>query len=78
MPIPYITHYSYVYTVKGRTYRYRREMGYAKKSLLRKMPLVYVKGFPRHAYPYKFTGFLEWIFAVMFMLLSICFAFPPQ
>ncbi len=68
--IPRITQYQYIYTVKGKLYRYSDENYRSKRHLLPKATLVYVKGFPRHAYRNKFTGLKEWILGILLLLLG--------
>lgn len=73
--IPILTKYVYTYTVKGRLYRYTREDAMSERRLFKKATMVYVKGFPRHAYPNKFTGEMEWIFGLLFFLPGLYFLF---
>lgn len=63
--IPIQTRYTYTYTVGGKEYRYASEDHHGKRRLLSKAPMVYVKWFPRHAYPYKFKGTTEWVLGIM-------------
>ena len=63
--IPIQTRYTYIYTVGGKEYRYASEYHHGKRRLLSKVPVVYVKWFPRHAYPYKFQGTTEWVLGIM-------------
>ncbi len=72
--IPVSTKYVYVYTVKGRKYRYRTENEYRRKRpLFQRMPVVYVKWFPHRAYPHKFKATAEWVFGTMFVIFGIGF-----
>jgi len=66
--IPISTRYTYTYTVKGKEYRYCAGAMYSKRRLLSKVSMVYVKWFPRHAYPNRFKGTNEWVlgFAIFF------------
>ena len=68
--IPRFTHYAYIYTANGKPYCYQQEMHHSKRRLLPKLSLVYVKGFPRHAYPNKFTGTSEWILGFCMLFVS--------
>ncbi len=63
--LPIQTRYTYTYTVGGKEYRYASEYHHGKRRLLPKVPVVYVKWFPRHAYPYKFKGTTEWVPGIM-------------
>ena len=72
--IPVSTKYVYVYTVNGRKYRYRKENEYRRRRpLFQRMPMVYVKWFPRRAYPHKFKATVEWVFGTMFVIIGIGF-----
>ncbi len=69
--VPIFTEYVYMYSVKGRDYHYSGSGSHSKKRLLPKVPLVFVKGFPRHAYPNKFKGTKEWIVGVFALLIGV-------
>lgn len=69
--MPIQTRYTYTYTVGGKKYRYASEYHHGKRRLLPKVPVVYVKWFPRHAYPYKFKGTTEWVLGIMSLLGGI-------
>ncbi len=76
--IPMVTKYTYIYTVNGKQYKYSGEKKIHKRRLLSNITVVYVKGFPRHAYPNKFTGLKEWgsgicLILVGSMFLWVCF-----
>ena len=77
--IPNLTDYTYVYTVNGKEYKYSGHITRSKSNLLPRTILVYVKGFPRHAYPDKFNGINEWAmgFCYIFMaiILFVCIKF---
>ena len=73
--IPRCTQYAYTYTVKGRQYRYSRQMQYSKRRLLPKASLVYVKWFPRHAYVNKFTGEVEWVMGISMLCIACLFLY---
>ena len=70
-PIPIRTEYTYTYTVKGKTYQYLGKELSTKRHLLPKVSMVYVKGFPRHAYPNKFKGTNEWTIAFIMFLIGV-------
>lgn len=69
--IPRLTRYGYVYTVGGKQYCYSAESRNSKRRLLRKTVLVFVKWFPRRAYPNKFTGIKEWALGLSFLLVAL-------
>ena len=68
--IPTLTNYAYSYCVKGKTYRYLGREMRTKSHLLPKVSMVYVKWFPRHAYPNKFKGENEWVAAFVMILIG--------
>lgn len=41
-----------------------------KQKLLPKVSMVFVKWFPRHAYPNKFKGEKEWVVAFVALLIG--------
>lgn len=69
--LPIQTRYTYTYTVGGKEYRYASEYHHGKRRLLPKVPMVYVKWFPRHAYPYRFKGTTEWALGIAFLIGGI-------
>ena len=71
--IPNLTKYTYVYAVNGKQYKYSAEKRTHKRNLFSKVIMVYVKGFPRHAYPNKFTGFKEWSIGIFLIILGTMF-----
>lgn len=71
--IPISTDYVYTYTVKGKLYKYTANQRRTKRNLFRKVSMIYVKWFPRHAYPNKFTGANEWVAGIFMMLFGILF-----
>ncbi|MBE6664807.1 MAG: hypothetical protein E7603_01120 [Ruminococcaceae bacterium] len=73
--IPNLTKYTYVYTVNGKQYKYSAEKRTHKRNLFFKVTMVYVKGFPKHAYPNKFTGFKEWTLGIFLILMGSMFLF---
>ena len=68
--IPTLTNYAYSYCVKGKTYRYSGQEMRTKRHLSPKTSMVYVKWFPRHAYPNKFKGENEWGTAFVMLLIG--------
>ena len=69
--IPIMTRYSYIYTVRGKEYRYSSENLSSKRHLFPKTSMVFVKWFPRHAYPNKFTGIVEWAMGLCFLFMGL-------
>ena len=69
--LQYTTRYTYVYTVRGKQYRYSGSGSQRKSRLPPKLELIYVKWFPRHVYPYKFTGSQEWALGVLLLLAAL-------
>ncbi|MBQ3490536.1 MAG: hypothetical protein IJA86_08095 [Clostridia bacterium] len=73
--IPNLTKYTYVYTVNGKQYKYSAEKEIHKRRLFPRTSMVYVKCFPRHAYPNKFTGFKEWLLGIYLILMGFLLLF---
>ena len=72
--IPVATKYVYVYTVGGREYKYRSEKKHRRnRPLYQRVPMVYVKWFPRRAYPHKFSATGEWLVGIGFVFYGILF-----
>jgi hypothetical protein len=71
--IPFLTKYRYVYTVGSKTYTFNWEARHNKRKLFPKTTMVYVVGFPRHAYPNRFTGIREWIWSYLGLLIGVLF-----
>lgn len=69
--IPIMTRYGYTYTVKGKEYRYTGEELRSKRRLLPKASMVFVKWFPRRAYPNKFKGTNEWVMGLCFLFIGL-------
>ena len=73
--IPIETEYIYTYTVNGRKYRYKGRRYHGKRSLFRKVPMIYVTFCPHYAYPYKFRGDRELILGIGMLLTAAMFIF---
>ena len=73
--IPILTNFTYVYTVNGHTYRYRGEKAKHKRYVPQKVHLVFVKWFPRHAYPNRFKGTGEWVLGIFGLFMALTFTF---
>lgn len=69
--IPILTRYVYVYTIKGKEYRYSDYGEHSKRPLPLKTTMVYVKWFPWCAYPEKFKGTKEWALGLVMLYASI-------
>ncbi|MBR2411701.1 MAG: hypothetical protein IKB08_08260 [Clostridia bacterium] len=73
--IPIETDYIYTYTVNGKKYRYKGYMYHGKRSVFKKVPIVYITFCPRCAYPYEFRGDRELILGIAMLLMSGMFIF---
>ena len=71
--IPVMTDYTYQYTVNGRTYNYRGSIHAAGKRVSKNAPMEYVKWFPRHAYPWRFTAGLQWAWGIGLFVIGLMF-----
>ena len=69
--IPVLTHYTYSYIVNGKEYRYHSSGRFTKGHLYKNVTMVYVKWFPRHAYPEKFTATMQWIWGLGLLLIGL-------
>lgn len=73
--IPIVTNYTYQYTVNGKKYRYSSLGYFTKGHLYKKVTMVYVKGFPRYAYPQKFTATTQWSLGLCMLFMGLMFTF---
>ena len=71
--IPIVTDYMYQYTVNGKKYSYSSSGRFTKGNLRRNVTMVYVKWFPRHAYPQKFTAIKQWALGISMLLIGLMF-----
>ena len=71
--IPIRTHYTYIYTVNGRKYKYRGSVESSRKYVPQKAYLVYVKWFPWRAYKNKFSGGREWCLGGLGIFMAAMF-----
>ncbi len=71
--IPVMTDYTYQYTVNGRKYNYHGSVHAAGKRVTKNAPMVYVKWFPRHAYPWRFTAELQWAWGIGLFVIGLMF-----
>lgn len=71
--IPFLTHFTYQYTVKGKQYRYRGEIHRSRRGLQSRATMVFVKWFSSHAYPNKLTSLKEWAFGISFFMVGVLF-----
>ena len=69
--IPISTRYGYTYTVNGKEFQYTGEELRSKRHILPKTSMVFVKWFPRRAYPNKFKGTTEWIMGLCFLFVGL-------
>ena len=73
--IPILTEYIYTYTVNGKEYRYKGYMYHGKRSVFKKVPIVYITFCPRCAYLYEFRGDRELILGITMLLTAGMFIF---
>ncbi len=73
--IPISTRYVYTYTVNGRDYRYSGEGLHSERRLFPKASMVFVKWFPRRAYPNKFKGTTEWMLGLLMLFMGSLFLY---
>ena len=71
--IPVKTDYTYQYTVNGRKYNYHGSVFAAGKRVSKTAPMVYVKWFPRHAYPWRFTAVNQWAWGICMLVMGLTF-----
>ena len=71
--VPVVTDYTYQYTVNGKKYKYSSSGRFTKSHLHQKVTMVYLKLFPRYAYPERFTPITQWICGVGMLLLGVMF-----
>ncbi len=57
-----VTTFVYLYEVNGKTYRLKRDTRSSRKSLMPRVTVVYLKGFPRFGYLEKYPS---WQFALI-------------
>ena len=68
---------TYTYQVDGKTYRLKQEGFFARSGLMRKITVVYLKGFPRFGYPEKFPCWHFVVFGIFALLCGICYLLMP-
>jgi len=71
--IPILTNYTYQYTVNGKKYKYNSSGRFTKGNLYKNITMVYVKWFPRIAYPEKFTASNQWGWGLCLLFTGIMF-----
>ena len=71
--IPVVTDYTYQYTVNGRKYSHRGSAHMAGKRISKNPTMVYVKRFPRYAYPGRFTAINQWVCGVSMLFMGLLF-----
>lgn len=59
----------YTYQVGSKTYRIRQDGFFARSGLMRKVTVVYLKGFPRFGHLEKFPS---WQYALIGALIIVC------
>lgn len=68
--IPNVTDYRYHYTVGKQNYKISGNRNAHKRTLFKKVSVVYIKGLPRIAYIDKFTGENQWVAGIGFLFLG--------
>lgn len=69
---PYLTTYTYTYTVGNRQYQRKGEARFHhRRNLPRNVEFIYVKGFPRFAYKHRYTGIVERSMALLGIVSGI-------
>lgn len=63
--------YIYTYTVGNKRYKYRGSQLTHPRKVLKRITIVYLKGFPRIAYAEHFSGHRERMFALCFIVSGI-------
>lgn len=71
--IPVVTDYTYEYKVNGKKYRYSSSGRFTKAHLYKNVTMVYVKWFPRYAYPEKFTATNQWLIGISMFVMAVLF-----
>ena len=73
-----ITTFVYLYEVNGRTYRLKRDSHGSRKSLMQRVTVVYLKGFPRFGYLEKFPCWQFALFGGFSVLAGIWYLLMPN
>lgn len=60
-----LTDYTYTYQVNGKTYKLSGSKAQHRRTVFRKVTVVYLKIIPRRAYIDRFTGVTEWLFGLI-------------
>ena len=68
--VPVWTDCVYVYQVNGKSYRFRTGKRMSKRDILKKVTIVYVKGFPRRAGIAEYRSFEACVLAAALCLLG--------
>ena len=69
--VPNAVEYSYTYTVNGKRYHLRGVQHTHSRNLLKRIAIVYLRGFPSCAYEEHFSGTQEWLLAISFTAMGI-------
>jgi hypothetical protein len=64
-----MTNFVYLYEVNGKTYRLKRDTRSSRKSLMPRVNIVYLKGFPRFGY---LESYPHWLFTLLGVILILC------
>ena len=68
--IPNVTDYHYYYIVGKRNYKLSGSRNVHKRTLFKKVTVVYIKGLPWIAYINRFTGENQWVIGICFLFLG--------
>lgn len=68
--IPNITRYRYIYHVNGKPHRISGSRYAHKRTLFKKVTVVYIKGLPQVAYIGRFTGEMQWVWGICSLFLG--------
>ena len=69
--LPNVTDYRYYYTIGNRTYKISGSRNAHKRTLFKKVSVIYIKGLPRIAYINQFTGENQWVAGICFIFLGL-------
>ena len=68
--VPNAVEYTYTYIVNGKPYSLRGVQLTHSRNLYKRIPIVYLRGFPRCAYVEHFYGIQEWLIAISFTAMG--------
>ena len=71
--VPNATEYTYAYKVDNKTYKLNCVAYTHSRNIMNRVPIVYLRGFPRIASERRFYSDRYWIFGIGFTLCGIFF-----